>query len=80
MLSQAGKMLAMKKEERITEEGKVTPKLPAFWLPSLGPESAPTQVKPPSMKTKCKSDTMQMRVATTFFKSIFVFIIIVSLF
>lgn len=61
-LSQAGKMLAMKKEERLTVDGKVTPKLPAFWLPSLGPDSAPTEVKPPSMKTKCPMSGKPLRI------------------
>lgn len=62
VLSQAGQMLAQKKEGRLTQEGKVTPKLPAFWLPSLGPDSAPTEVKPPSMKTKCPMSGKPLRI------------------
>jgi nitric oxide synthase-interacting protein len=52
-ISRAGQMLAMQKETRITKEGKVTPKLPAFWLPTLQPDAKETQLKAPDTKTKC---------------------------
>ena len=69
-MSQAGQMLAMQKETRLTTEGKITPKLPAFWLPSLQPDAKATQIKAPDTKTKCpmsgKNLTFKDMVAVNF--------------
>ena len=46
-------MLAMKPETYQTEKGKVVPKLPSFWLPSLTPGARETEIKPPNTKTVC---------------------------
>jgi len=61
-LSQAGKMLAMNKETIQTEAGRVVPKLPAFWLPSLTPGAAPTEIKAPSSKTLCPMSSAPLRI------------------
>eukprot|EP00035_Acanthoeca_spectabilis_P039767 m.64974 g.64974 ORF g.64974 m.64974 type:complete len:306 (+) comp9735_c0_seq1:168-1085(+) len=51
--SVAGKMLEMKKETVQTEKGRIVPKMPSFWIPAYTPGAKPTEVKPPSTKTKC---------------------------
>ena len=55
-------MLAMNKETIQTEAGRVVPKLPAFWLPSLTPGAAPTEIKAPSSKTLCPMSSAPLRI------------------
>ena len=55
-------MLAMKKETYQTEKGKVVPKLPSFWLPSLTPGARETEIKPPNTKTLCPMSGKPLKV------------------
>lgn len=61
-LSEAGKMLLQKKETQQTDEGKIVPKLPSYWLPEYTPNTRETEIKPPSLKTTCPITGVKLRV------------------
>ena len=55
-------MLAAKPETQQTKEGRVVPKLPSFWLPSLQAETKGTELKAPGTKTKCPMPGKNLRI------------------
>eukprot|EP00037_Helgoeca_nana_P024932 m.267818 g.267818 ORF g.267818 m.267818 type:complete len:306 (+) comp26790_c0_seq1:229-1146(+) len=60
--SVAGKMLELKKETIQTEQGKIVPKMPSFWIPSYTPGAKASEVKPPDTKTKCPMSGQNLKL------------------
>lgn len=54
--------MAANRNRSFTKDGMAVAKLPAFWLPSLGPETADTEIKPPSSTTMCPMSNTPLRI------------------